>query len=53
MRMDILEIYPRGEIDLNGERFITTLADRLTTEYDRGFSAKSLRHMIRFAEGPI
>jgi hypothetical protein len=33
-----------------GKRLSPALARQLTTEYGRGFSGKSLRHMIRFAE---
>jgi predicted nuclease of restriction endonuclease-like (RecB) superfamily len=33
-----------------GEAVIAMLAGRLTADYGRGFSAKSLRHMVRFAE---
>ena len=33
-----------------GEEIVSALARQLTSEYGRGFSGKSLRHMIRFAE---
>jgi predicted nuclease of restriction endonuclease-like (RecB) superfamily len=33
-----------------GSEIVSTLSRQLTTEYGRGFSEKSLRHMIRFAE---
>ena len=33
-----------------GAEVVTALSQRLESEYGRGFSAKSLRHMIRFAE---
>lgn len=33
-----------------GEEIVSALARQLTNEYGRGFSAKNLRHMIRFAE---
>jgi len=33
-----------------GAEIVSALARQLTTEYGRGFSEKSLRHMIRFAE---
>lgn len=33
-----------------GAQIVSALARQLTTEYGRGFSEKSLRHMIRFAE---
>ena len=33
-----------------GEAIIPTLSQQLTTDYGRGFSAKNLRHMLRFAE---
>ncbi|WOF17281.1 DUF1016 domain-containing protein [Methanoplanus sp. FWC-SCC4] len=33
-----------------GERIVATLSQQLMAEYGRGFSQKSLRHMIRFAE---
>ena len=33
-----------------GEVIIPTLSKQLTVDYGRGFSAKNLRHMLRFAE---
>jgi len=33
-----------------GEAIIPTLSKQLTVDYGRGFSAKNLRHMLRFAE---
>ena len=33
-----------------GEEIVPTLARQLTADYGRGFSAKNLRHMVRFAE---
>ncbi len=33
-----------------GETIVSTLSRQLETEYGRGFSAKNLHHMIRFAE---
>jgi len=33
-----------------GQRVVASLAERLIVEYGRGFSAKSLRHMMRFFE---
>ena len=33
-----------------GEKIVSSLGRQLTGEYGRGFSAKNLRHMIRFAE---
>jgi len=33
-----------------GKEIVITVARQLTLEYGRGFSVKSLRHMIRFAE---
>lgn len=33
-----------------GEHIVLTLASQLQADYGRGFSAKSLRHMLRFAE---
>lgn len=33
-----------------GEQIVSTLARQLETDYGRGFSAKNLRHMLRFAE---
>ena len=45
-----------GEEMLKGERaeygteIVSTLSRQLALEYGNGFSAKNLRHMIRFAE---
>jgi predicted nuclease of restriction endonuclease-like (RecB) superfamily len=33
-----------------GEHIVSTLARQLETDFGRGFSAKNLRHMLRFAE---
>ena len=33
-----------------GERIVATLAQQLTAEYGRGYSAKTLRHMMQFSE---
>ncbi|MCX7096646.1 MAG: PDDEXK nuclease domain-containing protein [Methylococcales bacterium] len=33
-----------------GEQIVLTLAKQLEADYGRGFSAKNLRHMLRFAE---
>lgn len=33
-----------------GEEIVATLSRQLTAEYGQGFAAKSLRHMMRFAE---
>ena len=33
-----------------GEAIIPTLSQQLSVDYGRGFSAKNLRHMLRFAE---
>ena len=32
-----------------GEEIVSTLSRQLASEYGRGFSAKNLRHMVRFA----
>lgn len=40
----------QGERAGYGDETIKTLGQHLTQEYGRGFSAKSLRHMVRFAE---
>ncbi|MBI5481298.1 MAG: DUF1016 domain-containing protein [Deltaproteobacteria bacterium] len=39
-----------GQRAAYGEEIVSTLSRQLEAEYGRGFSAKSLRHMIRFAE---
>jgi len=46
IRRDILG----GERAEYGEGIVSALGRQLTVEYGRGFSAKNLRHMIRFAE---
>lgn len=46
LRQDILN-YGRS---VYGEKIVELVARDLTNEYGRGFSAKSLHHMIRFAE---
>ena len=33
-----------------GERIVVAVAERLTTEFGRGYTDKNLRHMIRFSE---
>lgn len=40
----------RGERAGYGEQIVSSLAKQLEVEYGRGFSSKSLRHMLRFAE---
>lgn len=40
----------KGERAEYGAEIVVSLARQLTTEYGEGFSAKNLRHMIRFAE---
>ncbi|MGH8351937.1 MAG: PDDEXK nuclease domain-containing protein [Pseudomonas sp.] len=40
----------RGERAEYGERIVAALARQLEAEHGRGFSAKNLRHMLRFAE---
>lgn len=40
----------RGRRAGYGEQIVSALGRQLTIEYGRGFSEKSLRHMIRFAE---
>ena len=40
----------KGERAEYGQEIVLSLAQRLGTEYGRGFSEKSLRHMLRFAE---
>lgn len=39
-----------GERAEYGKRILQTVSAKLTAEYGRGFSEKSLRHMVRFAE---
>ena len=40
----------QGERAGYGEQIIALLAKQLEADYGRGFSSKSLRHMLRFAE---
>ncbi len=40
----------KGERAGYGEQIISTVSRQLEAEYGRGFSEKSLRHMLRFAE---
>ena len=40
----------KGERAEYGEAIVSTLSRQLTQEYGNGFSAKNLRHMIKFAE---
>ena len=40
----------QGERAEYGKQIVATLSRKLTAEYGTGFSAKSLRHMCRFAE---
>lgn len=40
----------QGERAEYGEQVVVTLAKQLESDYGRGFSAKNLRHMLRFAE---
>jgi len=46
IRQDILREKRAGY----GEEIVATLSRLLTAEYRRGYTEKSLRHMIRFAE---
>ena len=46
IRQDILREKRAGY----GEEIVATLSRQLTAEYRRGYTEKSLRHMIRFAE---
>lgn len=46
----ITEEILKGERAGYGERIVSTVSTQLETEYGRGFSEKSLRHMLRFAE---
>ncbi len=39
-----------GERAAYGEQIVSALSRQLETDYGRGFSAKNLRHMLRFAE---
>jgi predicted nuclease of restriction endonuclease-like (RecB) superfamily len=40
----------QGERAAYGEQIVTALSRQLESDYGRGFSAKNLRHMLRFAE---
>jgi predicted nuclease of restriction endonuclease-like (RecB) superfamily len=40
----------QGERAAYGEQIVSALSRQLETDYGRGFSAKNLRHMLRFAE---
>ncbi|QOJ20926.1 MAG: DUF1016 domain-containing protein [Gammaproteobacteria bacterium] len=40
----------QGERAAYGEQIVSALARQLESDYGRGFSAKNLRHMLRFAE---
>lgn len=40
----------QGERAAYGEQIVLTLSRQLELDYGRGFSAKNLRHMLRFAE---
>ena len=40
----------KGERAEYGEAIVSTLSRQLEADYGRGFSEKSLRHMLRFAE---
>lgn len=46
IRQEVLQ----GERASYGEQIVATLATQLEADYGRGFSAKNLRHMLRFAE---
>jgi predicted nuclease of restriction endonuclease-like (RecB) superfamily len=46
IRQDVL----KGERAEYGEDIVSALSRQLEADYGRGFSAKNLRHMIRFAE---
>ncbi|MBK8509377.1 MAG: DUF1016 family protein [Candidatus Competibacteraceae bacterium] len=46
IRAEVLQ----GERAEYGEQVVATLAKQLERDYGRGFSAKNLRHMLRFAE---
>ena len=46
IRTDVLH----GERAAYGEQIVSALARQLEADYGRGFSAKNLRHMLRFAE---
>jgi len=40
----------KGERAESGEPIVSTLSRQLAQDYGSGFSAKNLRHMIKFAE---
>jgi len=40
----------KGERASYGEQIVSTLSKQLVNDYGRGFSPKTLRHMLRFAE---
>ena len=42
--------YFKGSEQNTAKRFLQTLSAKLVAEFGRGFSDKSLRHMVRFAE---
>lgn len=46
IRSDVLQ----GERAAYGEQIVSALSRQLEVDYGRGFSAKNLRHMLRFAE---
>lgn len=46
IRSEVLQ----GERAAYGEQIVSTLSRQLEQEFGRGFSAKNLRHMMRFAE---
>lgn len=46
IRSEVLQ----GERAAYGEQIVSALARQLEADYGRGFSAKNLRHMLRFAE---
>jgi predicted nuclease of restriction endonuclease-like (RecB) superfamily len=46
IRVDILQ----NDRAAYGEQIVSTLSAQLQVDYGRGFSAKNLRHMLRFAE---
>ena len=46
IRSEVLQ----GQRATYGEQMVAALAKQLEADYGRGFSAKNLRHMLRFAE---
>lgn len=46
IRSEVLQ----GERATYGEQIVSALSRQLEADYGRGFSAKNLRHMLRFAE---